>query len=92
MKKVFLDTNIILDVMTQREPFNVPANAIMKMGIEGKILLCATPLTFANCTYILRSSYKLANSINIIKAYKQLGCPVICSEKQRLISPVELLI
>lgn len=71
MKKVFLDTNIILDVMTQRKPFNVFANAIMKMGIEGKILLCATPLTFANCTYILRSSYKLANSINIIKAYKQ---------------------
>lgn len=71
MKKVFLDTNIILDVMTQRKPFNVPANTIMKMGIEGKILLCATPLTFANCTYILRSSYKLANSINIIKAYKQ---------------------
>ncbi len=71
MKKVFLDTNIILDVMTQRNPFNVPANTIMKMGIEGKILLCATPLTFANCTYILRSSYKLANSINIIKAYKQ---------------------
>lgn len=71
MKKVFLDTNIILDVMTQRKPFNVPANTIMKMGIEGKIRLCATPLTFANCTYILRSSYKLANSINIIKAYKQ---------------------
>lgn len=71
MKKVFLDTNIILDVMTQRNPFNVPANTIMKMGIEGKILLCATPLTFANCTYILRSSYKLANSINIIKAYRQ---------------------
>lgn len=71
MKKVFLDTNIILDVMTQRKPFNVPANTIMKMAIEGKILLCATPLTFANCTYILRSSYKLANSINIIKAYKQ---------------------
>lgn len=71
MKKVFLDTNIILDVMTQRNPFNVPANTIMKMGIEGKILLCATPLTFANCTYILRNSYKLANSINIIKAYKQ---------------------
>lgn len=71
MKKVFLDTNIILDVMTQRKPFNVPANTIMKMGIEGKILLCAIPLTFANCTYILRSSYKLANSINIIKAYKQ---------------------
>ena len=34
MKKVFLDTNIILDIMAQRKPFNVPANAIMKMGIN----------------------------------------------------------
>lgn len=71
MKKVFLDTNIILDIMAQRKPFNVPDNAIMKMGIEGQILLCATPLTFANCTYILKSSYKLANPISVIRAYKK---------------------
>ncbi len=71
MKKVFLDTNIILDVMAQRQPFNVPANAIMKLGIEGKISLCATPLTFANCVYILKSSYNTSSPINIVKAYKQ---------------------
>lgn len=34
MKKIFLDTNIILDVMAQREPFNVAANAVLKLGIE----------------------------------------------------------
>lgn len=71
MKKVFLDTNIILDVMTQREPFNGFANAILKMGIEGQSSLCATPLTFANCVYILKSSYKFSSPINIVKAYKQ---------------------
>lgn len=71
MKKIFLDTNIILDVMAQRRPFNTDANALMKLGIEGKVMLCATPLTFANCTYILKSSYKHNDPVTVIKAYKQ---------------------
>lgn len=71
MKKVFLDTNIILDVMAQREPFNVAANAVLKLGIEQKILLCATPLTFANCVYILKRSYKHTDPVSVVKAYKQ---------------------
>lgn len=71
MKKVFLDTNIILDVMAQREPFNTAANAVLKLGIEGKILLCATPLTFANCVYILKRSYKHPKPVSVVKAYKQ---------------------
>ena len=71
MKKIFLDTNIILDVMAQREPFNVAANAVLKLGIEQKILLCATPLTFANCVYILKRTYKHPDPISVVKAYKQ---------------------
>lgn len=71
MKKVFLDTNIILDVMAQREPFNIAANAVLKLGIEEKILLCATPLTFANCVYILKRSYKHPDPVSVVKAYKQ---------------------
>jgi predicted nucleic acid-binding protein len=72
MIKLFLDTNIIiLDVMAQREPFSASANSVLKMGIERKVILCATPLTFANCAYILKKSYKHADSVRIIKAYKQ---------------------
>lgn len=70
-EKVFIDTNIILDVMAQREPFNVAANAVLKLGIEEKILLCATPLTFANCVYILKRSYKHPDPVSVLKAYKQ---------------------
>ena len=71
MIKLFLDTNIILDVMAQREPFNASANSVLKMGIEGKVVLCATPLTFANCAYILKKSYKQADPVRVIQAYKQ---------------------
>ena len=71
MIKLFLDTNIILDVMAQREPFNASANSVLKIGIEGRVVLCATPLTFANCAYILKKSYKHADPIRVINAYKQ---------------------
>lgn len=82
MKKVFLDTNIILDVMAQRSPFNTSANAIIKLGIEKKIILCATPLTFANCAYILKRSYKHADPISVIEAYKKYIIALDMTEEQ----------
>lgn len=82
MKKIFLDTNIILDVMAQRKPFNTSANAVMKLGIKGGISLCATPLTFANCAYILKSTYKHTDPVSVVKAYKQYIIALTMNDEQ----------
>lgn len=71
MKKIFIDTNIILDVMAQRGPYNIAANAVLKLGIEKEIKLCATSLTFANCVYILKSTYKHSDPVSVVRAYKK---------------------
>lgn len=39
MKKVFVDTNVLLDVMEQREGFYIESSEIMQLGYDKKILL-----------------------------------------------------
>lgn len=53
MKRLFLDTNIVIDFLARRSEF-LPAANLMQMSIEGKLVLFMTPLTVANITYILR--------------------------------------
>ncbi len=64
MKKVFLDTNVILDFVLHRDGEN-NAIDIMQMGEEGKISLCTSFLSMANIAYILRKIPK-ENLYNIL--------------------------
>ena len=53
MKRVFLDTNILLDYGLDRE-FADYAESILELGISGYIEVFASYLSFANMGYILR--------------------------------------
>lgn len=53
MKRVFLDTNILLDYGLDRERADYAEN-ILALGEIGKIALFASYLTYANMGYILR--------------------------------------
>ena len=57
--RIFIDTNIIIDVMGKREPFCVPAANLLNLAYEGKAELYATALTFANALYVLRKDLGL---------------------------------
>lgn len=46
---VFVDTNIIIDVLDKREPFFVESGNVLSLGAEHKINLYATAMTFATC-------------------------------------------
>ena len=51
--KVFLDTNILLEVVLKREKKKT-CQQIMQAGLEGDISTCASLLSFANIAYILQ--------------------------------------
>lgn len=53
MRRLFLDTNIVIDFLARRSEY-LPAANLMQMAIENKLVLFMTPLTVANITYILR--------------------------------------
>lgn len=53
MKRVFLDTNIMLDLAAQREHYD-EAISILHGAYEDKFQICASVLSYANIAYILR--------------------------------------
>lgn len=53
-KEVFIDTDIVLDLLCKREPFYPYAAEVFTLGDKGTLTLLTTPLVFANVFYILR--------------------------------------
>jgi predicted nucleic acid-binding protein len=53
-KKVFIDSDIILDLLCKREPFYNFAAEVFTLGDAKRIALMTTPVVIANVFYILR--------------------------------------
>ena len=65
MKRVFLDTNILIDFALGREHGD-DAEQLLQRGLDGIISLQASYLTFANMAYIMRNKvdvYELFNDL-----------------------------
>lgn len=73
MTKVFIDTNIILDVMLDREKFLLESSNVLALQILGEAELYATALTFANALYICRKLIGKEESIEkLSKVFEKL--------------------
>ena len=53
MKRLFIDTNIVLDLLAEREPFYVAAAKLFSLADKEEATLIVSSLTFANTNYIL---------------------------------------
>ncbi len=51
---VFVDTDIVLDLLARREPFYTAAARLFSLAETGDLGLSVSSLTFANLFYILR--------------------------------------
>lgn len=56
MKRVFLDTNILIDILERREPYFLLSANILEMGYQGNVQLFATSLSFINTIYVSRKT------------------------------------
>jgi predicted nucleic acid-binding protein len=52
--KIFLDTNVILDVMTKREPFYIDSSKVLTLVNEKIVSGYISAITISNIYYILR--------------------------------------
>lgn len=57
MKRVFLDTNVALDLILERFPFVDDAEEIFAMANDGEIQLLMSAMSFPNMAYIARKQY-----------------------------------
>lgn len=53
MKKIFLDTNVILDLLLDREPFSDDIAEIIEKSAQNSIELCVSSVTITDTNYIV---------------------------------------
>ncbi len=72
MGKVFVDTDVCIDLLSGRKPFNAIAEKLFSLADTGKVKICVSSLSFSNIDYILRSQYSAHHSRQIIAKFKTL--------------------
>ena len=63
-QSVFIDTDVVLDFLTGRQPFAMNAAVIFTLSVKRKISAFISPLTFSNCYYVMRKVAKHEKVIN----------------------------
>ena len=54
MSHFFVDTNVLLDFLAQRDPFTLAAEQLFEAVVQEKVTLCASGLSFSHIDYALR--------------------------------------
>ena len=86
---VFLDTNVIIDFMGEREGFFDDAATIFAMIEDRSIRASASALTIVNCAYILKKAFKSDFMLSKIEALCQM-LDVMPINRSQLIDAVQL--
>ncbi len=58
MKKLFIDTNIVIDLLSRREPYYKESAALFSLADRKKIEISVSSLTVANTSYVLLRQLK----------------------------------
>jgi predicted nucleic acid-binding protein len=53
MKKLYVDTNIVIDLLSRREPYSDEAAALFSLADKNQVELSVSSLTIANTSYAL---------------------------------------
>ncbi|HAA01622.1 MAG TPA: PIN domain nuclease [Flavobacteriales bacterium] len=72
MVKVFVDTDVCLDLLSGRQPFNAKAEQLFTLAEKGKLKICVSSLSFSNIDYILQSQFSKTDSRKIIGKFRTL--------------------
>jgi predicted nucleic acid-binding protein len=72
MKKIFLDTNVTLDLLLAREPHYPSAAALFSLIEKGDLEGYLSSLTFTNLAYILQKPKQRRESIHLLQTLRPL--------------------
>ncbi len=72
MDRVFVDTDIVLDLLMKRMPYYTPAAHLFSKADKRQVDVCASSLTFANAHYILRRQLPDRETRKILTGLKSL--------------------
>jgi predicted nucleic acid-binding protein len=67
MKHLFLDTNVIIDVLADRQPFSKPTAQLLNYAEAGKVHLYISALSYSNIYYIIRKTCSHKEMLNLLR-------------------------
>jgi predicted nucleic acid-binding protein len=72
MENIFVDTNIIIDLLAKREQFYKDAQDLFTLSDKKEIQLCISSLSFANAYYSIIKHYKDIDAKKYLAKFKVL--------------------
>lgn len=77
MKRIFLDTNVIIDFFADRVPFAEAAAILFEMGNRNLVELCVAAISYNNTYYIFR---KVSSHEKAMELMKELDLRTVVQE------------
>lgn len=81
MEKVFVDTDIILDLLSKREPFYKHSAFLFSEADNAKIKIHVSSLSFSNINYILSKQYSADQARKKMLKFKTLVTVLAVTDK-----------
>ena len=70
--KIFLDTDVALDHLADRQPFAEYAHRLLALAETGELMICVSSLSFSNLFYILRKLKGHDDALALLRKLKLL--------------------
>ena len=80
MIKLFLDTNIVVDLLERREPFCHDAVRLFTMAYNRQVQLVVSPMTFSTASFLLRK-HGSEGVRNLLSNFRQLSRVATANER-----------
>jgi len=81
MKKILVDTNIILDLLAKRRVFYDSASKLFSLADQNKIELYISSLSIANANYVLSKILNPLDAKDILRRFKVLVSIIPLTDK-----------
>ena len=74
--KIFLDTNVLLDILAKREPFYTASAEIWSLAESGAVQGCISTISFNNIYYVVRKMAGKCNADKALRILRDIFVPV----------------
>lgn len=88
MDRIFLDTDVAIDILSKRDPFFEQSVKLIEYSNEKPAILCISEGCIYNMIYLAYDSLKINNSDRALSLFIS-KCEVLQSNKQILLSAIQ---
>lgn len=72
MKHIFLDTNIVIDVLSERKPFSVSSSKILNLAAENKAIFYLSTISYQIINFVLKKGEPRKSIITLLLELKSI--------------------